>query len=183
MNANQEQAAAFDRAVKRRLMEGEDPEDAVPNAAGEVGLKLEPERTQAIVRVLQMALLAQKDPDFHKKTQALTRRIHELVRQQGLSIQKAVLQAQEDTGVHLGEQGQKVLIETLEKESERLSQMSVEVVSDEEFQRMQHTQLCVQVNQPPAWLCCACNKGGRATVNPLDRTTCRACNHRRCDVQ
>jgi hypothetical protein len=67
---------------------------------------------------------------------ALERRIRHLVKGEGLSIAKAVRQAQEDTGVKLTEQGTAMLIQVLEEESEKMSALGIETVSDEEYEKL-----------------------------------------------
>lgn len=193
MSNIQEQVAAFDCAVKRRLMSGEAPELAVPDAATEVGLTLEPERVDAIVRVLRLAQIVAKDPEFIRKRDALTERIRHLARSDGMTISRAVKQAQDDTGVKLSDAGQRILIETLEQESEKLAGTMVEVISDKEFQEMENAQRCVSVqgvatkltalDGKPGWLCCHCSRSGRGTLNGDERASCRTCNHGRCDAQ
>jgi len=179
-----EQIQAFDSAVKRRLIAGESPEEAVTHAEEESGLKLPPQNKQQLVHVLELAQIKARDPAFLAKRNALEHRIRELCKS-GMSIQKAVVQAQDDTGVKLQEQGQQMLIEVLERESERLGKIDIVPVSDAEFQRLQADARCqgVTVDGLDAWHCCACAKTGRGTVNSALRRTCHTCNHARCDLQ
>jgi hypothetical protein len=179
-----EQIEAFDSAVKRRLIAGETPEEAVSHAEEESGLKLPPMNKQQLVHVLELAQVKARDPEFIAKRNALERRIRELCKA-GMTIQKAVSRAQDDTGVRLEEKGQKMLVEVLEHESERLGKIDIAPVSDEEFARMQADARCTAVTTQglDAWHCCACAKTGRGTVNSALRRACHTCNHARCDLQ
>lgn len=131
----QELQTAFDRAVKTRLMKGESPAEAVPAAAREVGLELAPETIAQVVAALGAMLVQRTHPEEVRKQNMLTARIRNLCKT-GLTLQKAVMQAQDDVGVFLGAEGSKILIETLERESERLSKVRVEVVTEQEFEDM-----------------------------------------------
>lgn len=127
--------AAFDRDVKERILKGEPPEEAVPAAASELGIALPPEVTQQIVAVLRHAMALRHDPEALHKRDVLNARIRHLAKS-GRTLQQAVREAQDDTGIQLGPEATALLIEMLEKESERWSKVGVEVVSDAEFEQM-----------------------------------------------
>jgi hypothetical protein len=127
---------AFDAACKRYVASGKEPAEAVDLAIAETGVVLHEKVKEALVSVLTMALRASRDPDHVRKRNALERRIRHLVKGEGLSIAKAVRQAQEDTGVKLTEQGTEMLIQVLEEESEKMSALGIETVSDEEYEKL-----------------------------------------------
>lgn len=167
----------FDKCVKERIMRGEAPERAVPDAAKECGITLAPEMIANIVQVLKFTQAQALNPEFNRQRRILNERLRLLVRG-GMTISKAVVQAQDDTGVKLGEQGTKLLIQALEQESERMRGTMVEVVSADEFTRMQG-QKCMffHLNGKDGWQCCQCS-----THNRKNQDACMMCSHGRCYV-
>ncbi len=178
-----EQVQAFDQAVRRNIGKGQPPEEAVSQALEESGLELSAERRGLLIRALNLAELQARDPQFQARVESLTTQIRKLAKG-GMTIKKAVEQAQADTGVKLGERGQAMLIQSLEEESARLEGTVVEVVSDKEFAEMQQSAKCVPVEgQRGGWLCCRCSAQGHGTLSASVDRSCRACHHPRCDLQ
>lgn len=167
--------AKFDEVVKRRIVAGEKPEEAVPAACQEVGIKLANDVEKNIVDMLRFAI-AQSDPQERAKTKILSDRIRGLMRE-GKSTKEAVKRAQDETGVQLGEAGERALIETLDAERDRMKDVAIEVVSAEEFSEMQGEKcLPFQLNGKEGWSCCKCRQHNRK-----NQDACTMCGHARCD--
>lgn len=164
---------AFDTAVKGRIMKGERPEDAVEHACKDVGINLTTEMQQNIVNVLKF--MRDDTPEQARKRKMLTRAIR-MGMAQGLTTKVAVKTAQETTGVKLGEQGETLLIEALEAERERIKDVRVEVISEEEFSKMHDGCIFFSLNNKDGWACCQCSQHNRQ-----NQDACTMCGHGRCD--
>ena len=174
--ATQEQIAALDASIKARVLRGEEPEEAVPAAISEVGIELDGNIVAKIIEAFKVARRKILDPDFIRKQRALDRQIRVLVRG-GMTIARAVRQAQEDTGVKLTPPGEKLLIDLLEQESERLSGLGIETVSDEEYAKLVNARcMYFQQDGQNGWRCCQCQ-----TLRSMNQTHC-PCGHQRCSL-
>jgi hypothetical protein len=172
----QEQIVALDANIKTRVMNGEEPEDAVQAAIREVGIELPDNVVSKIIEAFKVARRKLLDPQFIQKQRALDRQIRLLVRG-GMTISKAVKQAQDDTGVKLSEQGEKILVQLLEEESERLSGLGIETVSDEEYAKLVNSRcMYFQQDGQNGWRCCKCQ-----TLRSMNQTHC-PCGHERCSL-
>jgi hypothetical protein len=170
----QEEIIALDANIKARVLRGEEPDEAVPSAVRELSIDLDSNVITKIVDALKVARRSLHDPEFIRKQRALDRQIRVLARS-GMTLKKAVIQAQADTGVKLSAQGEKLLIDMLEQESERMGAINIETVSDEEYAKMVNSR-CMFFNQDgnDGWRCCKCQ-----TLRSLQQTHC-PCGHERC---
>jgi hypothetical protein len=165
----------FDEEVKRRMISGAKPEDAVAEACKSLGIRLAPEVEQNIINVLKFAQ-SSADPKMIAQGRILSRRIRELMRE-GKTTKQAVLDAQSETGIRLGAEGERALIETLEAERQRVSEMQVQVVSAEEYQEMRGEKcIAYQLDGKEGWSCCKCGQHNRR-----NQDACIMCGHARCD--
>jgi hypothetical protein len=170
----QEQIVQLDANIKARVLRGEEPEEAVPAAVREVGIDLGENVVAQIVEAFKIARRKILDPQFIEKQRALDRQIRVLVRG-GMTIARAVVQAQADTGVKLTPPGEKLLIDLLEQESERLSGLGIETVSDEEYAKLVNSRcMYFQQDGQNGWRCCQCH-----TLRSMNQTHC-PCGHERC---
>ncbi len=164
----------FDEAVKKRLIAGCPPEKAVGDSCKELGITLTAEVEQHIINVLKH-LAAMQDPAFREKQKTLATRIRALMLD-GRSTMNAVKQAQESTGIELGEQGEKMLIQALEGEREKMQHVAIDVVSEREFADMTDKR-CIfyHLNGKDGWACCQCKEHNRK-----NQDACTMCGHGRC---
>jgi hypothetical protein len=133
---NAQEIQTLDANIKARIQRGQEIEVAVPEAMTELGINLDKTVIAQIVAGFKLALRQANDPAFVRKQKALDARIRRLVKREKLSIARAVLQAQDDTGVKLAPEGTKLLIVLLEEESEKMNGTLVEVISDEEYKEL-----------------------------------------------
>lgn len=170
----QEQIVELDANIKRRVLSGEEPDEAVPAAVRELGIDLDGTIVAKIVEAFKIARRKILDPEFIQKQRALDRQIRLLVRG-GMTIARSVKQAQDDTGVKLSPQGEKLLIDLLEQESERLSGLGIETVSDEEYAALVNSRcMYFQQDGQDGWRCCKCH-----VLRSMNQTHC-PCGHERC---
>jgi len=165
---------AFEDAVKTKLVSGKPPEEAVGEACRELGIRLAPEMEQNLINVLRF--LQSDTPEFRQKRRTLTTRIRTLM-MQGLSAAQAVQKAQETTGIKLGVQGEKALIDALEGERERMKDVTVDVVSVQEYQDLTRPKRCIffHLNGKDGWACCQCSQHNRKKDD-----CCIMCSHPKC---
>lgn len=131
-----EQIQALDANIKARIQRGQEIDAAVTEAVAELGIDLDRNTVAQIIAGFKIAMRQMLDPDFVRKQKALDARIRRLVKREHFTIARAVVQAQDDTGVKLRPEGAKMLIALLEEESEKLAGTLVEIVSDEEYREL-----------------------------------------------
>lgn len=164
----------FDATVKKYLVAGQSPEDALGNACRELSITLPANVEQNIINSLKLALA--QSPHMLAKQKILARKIRELMRE-GKRTAEAVKEAQSQTNIRLGEEGERALIQVLEAERERVSELRVEVVSAEEFSAMQGEKcIAYHLNGKDGWACCKCSEHNRK-----NQDSCVMCGHARCD--
>ncbi len=165
----------FDDEVKRLIVSGEKPDSAVEQACQTVGITLAADVKKNIVDVLTYAI-AQQDPVIRHKQKVLGARIRGFIRE-GKSVRTAVKDAQTEENIHLGEAGEKALIEVLEAEREKVKDLRVEVVSAEEYKNLTGDETCIpyHLNGKDGWHCCKCHEH-----NSRREDACTMCSHPRC---
>ena len=172
----QSEIVQLDANIKGRILRGQEPEEAVPAACAELAIEIPASAIAQIVEAMKIARRSLHDPEFIRKQRALDRQIRKLVRS-GMTISKAVVQGQADTGVKLKPEGEKLLIDLLEEESERMGALNIETVSDEEYAKLVNSR-CMFFNQDgqDGWRCCKCH-----TLRAMNLNLC-PCGHERCSL-
>lgn len=165
----------FDDEVKRLIVSGEKPDAAVEKACQKAGISLADDIKRNIVQVLTYAI-AQQDPTTVRKQRLLAARIRQYMRE-GKSVRVAVKDAQTEENIHIGEEGEKALIQVLEAERERVKDLRVEVVSAEEYKNLTGQEECIpyHLNGKDGWACCKCHEH-----NAQREDACSMCSHPRC---
>lgn len=167
-------AETFDTTLKGFVMAGLPPEEALKRTCADMGIRFAPEVEQNIIDRLRFAMA--DTPKHAAMRRLLTARIRGSMRS-GLSTAESVKKAQDDTGIKLGEQGQKMLIEALDAERERIKDIRVEVISADEFnQSFGDKCMFFHLNGKDGWACCQCRQH-----NPKREIACTMCGHGRCD--
>lgn len=164
----------FDTTLKGLVMAGKAPEVALRETCDKLGMKFAPEVEQNIIDRLRFAM--NDTPKHAAMRRLLSARIRQFMRE-GCSTKDAVAKAQDATGIKLGEQGAHMLVQALDAERERIKDMRVEVISEDEF-HASFGEKCMffHLNGKDGWACCQCRQH-----NTKRDIGCTMCGHGRCD--
>ena len=167
-------AEMFETTLKGLVMAGKAPDVALKEACSSLGLKFSPEVEQNIIDRLRFAM--SETPKHAAMRRLLSARIRQFMRE-GCSTKEAVQKGQDATGIKLGEKGAAMLVSALDEERERIKDLRVEVISEDEFlSTFGEKCMFFHLNGKDGWACCQCRQH-----NPKREIACTMCGHGRCD--